>query len=281
MNEPKSDETPPPAQGSPLVGPREWPPSEMRWPPPPGSEEPSGAERPAPWTALVLVVLIALLVQIAGAVLLQAWTRVGEHAGELAELDGLARLARVVELPGGLEVLVLGVQLPLLAFALLLVSTLPGGPWHALGLRAPDARAWHWGVALLGTLVVQQTASRALSAPFDPPEHLELLQQGLLQRPLWVGALLAVAAPALCEELFFRGWLQRRLRVAWGGSLSVLLSGTIFAAYHWDPVHVLGVLPIGLWIAWWGERSRSTWLPIACHAANNAFALTLVHLGFE
>lgn len=277
------------SQGPTFVGPRDWPPPEMRWPPPPASPyEPPGTpppapppipnERAAPWQALLLCLSIALTAQLAAMLVLQAWTAVGPYAEELSGLEGYALAERAAALPGGLEAMVLPIQVTIAAFALLLAIALPGGVRAGLALAAPRLGARQWLFAIGGTLVVQQVSTRCVFAWFELPPHLKMLEQGIAQRSVAAAALFIVVAPSVCEELFFRGWLQRRLRVAWGSGVSIALSGAIFAAYHMEPLHVLGVLPIGLWIAWWAERSRSTWVAIACHAANNGLALVLMHV---
>ncbi|TAJ16597.1 MAG: CPBP family intramembrane metalloprotease [Planctomycetota bacterium] len=277
-----------PPQGPTYVGPREWPPPEMRWPPPPAARTaPPGAdaevprERRAPWQALLLCVSIALVAQLGATLVFAAWMHGSPHADELNALDADARLQRIAALPGGLESMILPLQATLAAFALLLAVALPGGVRAGLGLERPRASAAQWLIAVGGTLAAQLAVTHGVIPHFDLPPHLKMLEEGLAQRSVWPAIGFAVVAPALCEELFFRGWLQRRLRVAWGSTVSIVLSGAIFAAYHMEPVHVLGVLPIGLWIAWVADRTRSTWIAIACHAANNGFALLAVRQGWS
>jgi membrane protease YdiL (CAAX protease family) len=75
--------------------------------------------------------------------------------------------------------------------------------------------------------------------------------------------------PGIAEELLFRGVLQRSVRRA---SAAVLVSGGLFAAFHVDPVHVAGVLPLGLFLAWVAQRT-STWVSIFAHVMNNTLAV--------
>ncbi|MET0385296.1 MAG: CPBP family intramembrane glutamic endopeptidase, partial [Polyangiales bacterium] len=75
--------------------------------------------------------------------------------------------------------------------------------------------------------------------------------------------------PGLAEELLFRGVLQRAVP---GPRAAVLVSGCAFALFHVDPVHVVGVLPLGLFLAWAAARSSTT-VTIAAHVLNNSVAL--------
>lgn len=75
--------------------------------------------------------------------------------------------------------------------------------------------------------------------------------------------------PGLAEELLFRGVLQRSLR---SRGVAIVVSGCAFALFHVDPVHVVGVLPLGLFLAWAAARSCTT-VTIFAHVLNNSIAL--------
>jgi membrane protease YdiL (CAAX protease family) len=79
--------------------------------------------------------------------------------------------------------------------------------------------------------------------------------------------------PGVAEELLFRGVLQGAL----GRNLrGILIAGTAFALFHIDPVHVVGVLPLGLFLSWVAYRS-STLVSIFAHVANNSLAVFSIH----
>ncbi|HKP57848.1 MAG TPA: CPBP family intramembrane glutamic endopeptidase [Polyangiales bacterium] len=79
--------------------------------------------------------------------------------------------------------------------------------------------------------------------------------------------------PGVAEELLFRGVLQGAL----GRNLrAVLIAGTAFALFHIDPVHVIGVLPLGLFLSWVAYRS-STLVSIFAHVTNNTLAVLSIH----
>jgi membrane protease YdiL (CAAX protease family) len=79
--------------------------------------------------------------------------------------------------------------------------------------------------------------------------------------------------PGIAEELLFRGVLQGSLGRTWA---SVFIAGTTFALFHVDPVHVAGVLPLGLFLSWVAYRS-STLVTIFAHVANNSLAVFSIH----
>lgn len=75
--------------------------------------------------------------------------------------------------------------------------------------------------------------------------------------------------PGLAEELLFRGVLQRSIRSRRAG---IVVAGCAFALFHVDPVHVVGVLPLGLFLSWVASRSCTT-VTVFAHMLNNSIAL--------
>jgi membrane protease YdiL (CAAX protease family) len=86
-------------------------------------------------------------------------------------------------------------------------------------------------------------------------------------RPLW-------AAP-LCEEVMFRGYVQRAYE-RWGGWVGVLVGGAIFALYHLRFQGVFALLPVSLALGTLAWRSRSLWPGILLHAVYNSIATLLL-----
>jgi membrane protease YdiL (CAAX protease family) len=81
---------------------------------------------------------------------------------------------------------------------------------------------------------------------------------------------LGVAAGA-AEELFFRGYMQSRLRDHWSAPAAVLATSTAFAALHLDvsAVHMVLALVLGIYLGFVAEASGSTLPAIVCHVVNN------------
>lgn len=78
--------------------------------------------------------------------------------------------------------------------------------------------------------------------------------------------------PAFCEELLFRGYVQRQFERSLGVAWSIALSGIIFGAYHLSALQVVPLSVLGLYMAWLTWRTGSLWPAIAVHFANNAYA---------
>jgi uncharacterized protein len=95
---------------------------------------------------------------------------------------------------------------------------------------------------------------------------------------LLVFLLVSAVAPAVCEEIFFRGGIQQ-LITEWTMKphYAILISAFIFSLLHIDPFGFIArfILGIGLgYLFWW---SGSLWLSIAAHFVFNAFGIINVY----
>lgn len=82
--------------------------------------------------------------------------------------------------------------------------------------------------------------------------------------------------PAICEEIFFRGYVQRQLErstsVMWG----IILSGLIFGLFHLRLTQIVPLSLLGLYLAFLVWRTGSLWAPMIVHFLNNALAVIAV-----
>ncbi|MBI1899834.1 MAG: CPBP family intramembrane metalloprotease, partial [Planctomycetia bacterium] len=91
--------------------------------------------------------------------------------------------------------------------------------------------------------------------------------------------LLVGIVPGIVEEFMFRGYLQSRLLKRWHPAAAIGLSAILFSVAHLDWMHVLGVLPLGVWLGVIAWRSGSIWPAVLGHAANNTFAVLELKFG--
>jgi ABC-2 type transport system permease protein/sodium transport system permease protein len=96
--------------------------------------------------------------------------------------------------------------------------------------------------------------------------------------------LLAFAVvPAVCEELFFRGYLLAALRPRMNAWAAVGLSSLIFGVFHAcvggvvQVEHVLGSTFLGLALGWVAWQSRSVLPGMLLHGLNNGIMLSIVY----
>ncbi|MCA8988356.1 MAG: CPBP family intramembrane metalloprotease [Planctomycetaceae bacterium] len=96
---------------------------------------------------------------------------------------------------------------------------------------------------------------------------------------VWSLLLLFAIAPALGEEILFRGVIGRGLIHRLGHTGGILLTSLLFALAHGHPVHALAVFPIGLALHYVYLMTRSFWAPIYLHFCVNAFAVLQWQVG--
>jgi len=86
-------------------------------------------------------------------------------------------------------------------------------------------------------------------------------------------AVLGLLAP-VAEELVFRGLLYGWLAGRWSNLVAFIVSSLAFAAAHTEPLHILMVLPLGLWFGWLRWRTGSLVPTIVAHIINNTIAVS-------
>jgi membrane protease YdiL (CAAX protease family) len=81
--------------------------------------------------------------------------------------------------------------------------------------------------------------------------------------------------PAICEEILFRGYVQRTLERTLGMK-SIFITGVIFGLYHMRPINLPSLVLLGVLFGFFFYRSRSIFPGMAAHFVNNlAAVLTL------
>lgn len=145
-------------------------------------------------------------------------------------------------------------------------------------MRMPSSTLLLLGCGMLG---VQGLVLSFTPIFGHPSSHLEFLSDMIREpeggRALLIAALVTLV-PALCEELFFRGFVQSRLCAIWPPGAAILLTSIVFAMVHFDPQHVIAVLPIGLYLGWTAWKSGSVFTSMLLHALNDLAAVLLDRL---
>jgi hypothetical protein len=96
--------------------------------------------------------------------------------------------------------------------------------------------------------------------------------------PLPVLMLVLAVAPAVGEELVFRGVIGRGLLARHGWFWGIVVTSVMFAGIHLSPAQVIGVLPLGIVIHLVYAATRSFWAPMLAHFLNNALASVMLKL---
>lgn len=236
---------------------------------------------------LIAFVAFQLFVSPAATLILLAGKGVDFSA--LSNADAIARLleTNVQELIIGNSVgQVLG--LGAVAFLLARLHSTAVGPY--LRLRQPD-----WilvGIALVGLAalmpVVQWLGAVNQSLPLpDWAQAMEQSQMELIEQVLGGGLgvsfnlLMLAVVPGICEELLFRGYVQRQFERGVGIAGGILLSGIIFGLYHLRLSQALPLSVLGIYLAYLAWRTGSLWPAVIVHFANNALAILIANVAAE
>jgi len=148
---------------------------------------------------------------------------------------------------------------------------------RALGL-GPAAAGWPTLVLLAaGTVGLSHVLDQLLQASGLRQDSILETLEGVLAGARGAGLLVALVgvglAPGVGEELLFRGWLLRALRVRLGAAAAVAISSLCFGALHLDPAQSLAAGVLGLWLGAVAVATGSTRASILCHVANNVVAV--------
>ncbi|NOY07023.1 MAG: CPBP family intramembrane metalloprotease [Chlorobi bacterium] len=160
--------------------------------------------------------------------------------------------------------------------------------WHST--RVLDYIRWKSASALQVVLAVVITAvfvpvnmyiGSLVNRLFPVPEKIQALNNALFtaQTPLELGWIIMVVAvtPAICEEVLFRGYVQRTLerRIGWK---SIIVVGLMFGLYHMNPLGLVNLSLIGFLLGYLFYRSGSLVPTIVSHFTNNLLAVLMLYL---
>lgn len=80
--------------------------------------------------------------------------------------------------------------------------------------------------------------------------------------------------PAIAEELFFRGALQKSLlRLSHMPVMAILISSLVFALLHGTAFHVIPIFTLGILLGTVYHITQNLWYTIIIHFSNNALAV--------
>jgi membrane protease YdiL (CAAX protease family) len=90
-----------------------------------------------------------------------------------------------------------------------------------------------------------------------------------------VGLVIFFTLAGVAEELFYRGYIQTRLRRRLRPWTAILITAALFGIAHTDPLHTPFAFAAGLYFGWITERSGSIAPAMAVHCVNNLLAVVL------
>lgn len=138
---------------------------------------------------------------------------------------------------------------------------------------------WNKGMELPSFLASMEEMMRQMeeSAKEVTDQFLNTSSVGMMFVNLFVMALL----PAICEEMMFRGWLQRVLGKSVNYHAAIWVSAFVFSAIHFQFYGFIPRMLIGAALGYLYYYTGSLWMPIIAHFVNNAAAVVTAFLSYN
>jgi len=100
--------------------------------------------------------------------------------------------------------------------------------------------------------------------------QIEMIKSFLTSDHVILMALIHVGlVPSICEEILFRGYVQRLLEKSWGVWAAIIVGGLLFGLFHIRLTQFIPLALIGMLLSWLVWRSNSIYPGIVGHFVNN------------
>lgn len=102
--------------------------------------------------------------------------------------------------------------------------------------------------------------------------YSELLRSDTIFEASFIIFVVAVV-PSICEEVFFRGYVQKsfefRIKPIWAAFVTAIF----FALYHFNPYGLIALFVLGFFFGYSAYKSNSIFIPLILHFLNNLIAI--------
>ena len=135
------------------------------------------------------------------------------------------------------------------------------------------------GLMYVGALIFDTIISSLLSTLF--PEQVNStntgLEQTLVGDNILVSILIVAVAPAICEEMLFRGFIQSGFSRKYKPATTIFLVAVIFGAYHTSFIRFIPTAMLGGCFAIVLYYTESIFLTMMLHFINNSLAVLMMY----
>jgi membrane protease YdiL (CAAX protease family) len=148
---------------------------------------------------------------------------------------------------------------------------------------------WETGPILAAAAVGLLALGQALDSAtvllgVDSRGSLQLIRhmlEGTTGPDLFAAVIVLGLVAGAAEEIFFRGYMQSRLREHWPPAAAILATSASFAALHVDvsSVHMVLAFALGIYLGFVAEATGSALPCIVCHILNNVIYTLQTALG--
>ncbi|MDR3626726.1 MAG: type II CAAX endopeptidase family protein [Ignavibacteriaceae bacterium] len=85
--------------------------------------------------------------------------------------------------------------------------------------------------------------------------------------------LVAAVVPAVCEEVMFRGFIQKSFEYRLKPFTAAIITAVFFGIYHFNPYALIPLIGLGLYFGFAAYKSNSIFVPMSLHFINNFLAV--------
>lgn len=192
---------------------------------------------------------------------------------------GIAAASWATLIVVGMVALMTGLRIPLAVaigqFCLVAVPVIAmrmgGRSAHTLGLART---APHYAIAALLIGASTWYINVQIVSLFEF-EKITAFEQLIDVESLPIMILTIALAPAVCEEILFRGVLLRGLATRFHATFAIALSALMFSAYHMNLVQLIPTFTLGCVLGLVALRAASSLPTMLAHFVNNTIALVI------
>ena len=131
-------------------------------------------------------------------------------------------------------------------------------------------------LAWAGAYLILVLLSALLAAFFPENADNTALYDLWENNPVWLAVVSSALAPAICEEVMFRGFMLGTLENKYSAVKAVILTGILFGAYHMSLNGLIIIGLLGIVQSYIVNRTKSIYLTMITHFINNLLAVLSV-----
>ncbi len=91
-------------------------------------------------------------------------------------------------------------------------------------------------------------------------------------------AVVVAVVPALCEEMFFRGYIQKNYMDSLSPAGGIVLTGFVFGLFHLSPANLIPLTFMGWYLGYVYYKTQNLLVPVAVHFGNNFLSLVVLQI---
>lgn len=143
-------------------------------------------------------------------------------------------------------------------------------------LKLPSIKHVLVGIVLwAGVYILMQITIQIILHLFPQNmEVVEALNDSIINKDNFIMNLFVVALmPAICEEMFFRGFIYTSFKGKNSCKAAIICSGILFGFMHMDFIRIIPTSILGIAFAYCVYKSGSIFVPMILHFINNALSV--------